>query len=195
MKKQPCADTPQERLTVIFLKCRSLISRAVGRVAKPHDIEDIVQETFIRCFEAASKQPIRHPRSFMLTTARNLAINHVMRSESRLTETVEDFDALDVYVSTDNVESSVDAKQKFLLFCRAVRTLPLQCRRAFLLKKVYGFSQKEIAGFLGLSESTVEKHIGKGLLLCADYMDEHSPELPARLTSRAIRKTGSTGNE
>ena len=46
----------------------------------------------------------------------------------------------------------------------AVRQLPEQCRRVFVLKKVYGYSQREIAKELSLSESTVEKHgppIGK----------------------------------
>jgi RNA polymerase sigma-70 factor (ECF subfamily) len=53
-----------------------------------------------------------------------------------------------------------------------VAQLPLQCRRAFLLKKVYGLSQKEIAGYLGISESTVEKHVAKGLLHCATRIRE-----------------------
>lgn len=178
------------KLAEAFLACRSLLARSVGRVVKPHDIEDIVQETFIRCFEAASQRTIRHPQSFMLRTARNLALNHVTRAEHRLTDQVGDFSALDVYSSRDSVEANVGARQKFLLFCRAVRTLPLQCRRAFLLKKVYGFSQREIAVFLGLSESTVEKHISKGLLMCSEYL--------AKAQNRADRiqeeaKTGKSG--
>nr|WP_223858075.1 sigma factor-like helix-turn-helix DNA-binding protein [Salinimonas profundi] len=30
--------------------------------------------------------------------------------------------------------------------------------------------QKEIAELVGLSESTVEKHVAKGLLMCSKYM-------------------------
>lgn len=34
-----------------------------------------------------------------------------------------------------------------------------------MLRKVHGLSQREVAQHMGISESTVEKHIGKGLRL------------------------------
>jgi len=40
------------------------------------------------------------------------------------------------------------------------------------LKKVYGLSQKEVAQYLQLSESTVEKHVAKGLLKSVQYMEQ-----------------------
>jgi RNA polymerase sigma-70 factor (ECF subfamily) len=40
------------------------------------------------------------------------------------------------------------------------------------LKKVYGLGQREIAAYMGISESTVEKHVAKGLMLCAQFMDD-----------------------
>jgi RNA polymerase sigma factor (sigma-70 family) len=153
-----------------FLECRASLRRAVGRIVKPHDIEDIVQETFIRSYEAAGKSSIQHPRSFMFKTARNLALNHISCAESRLTRTIEDFSDSDVFPSTEPLESSYEAREQYLLFCSAVRQLPVQCRRAFLLKKVYGLSQKEIAEYLGISQSTAEKHIAKGMLICRQYM-------------------------
>ena len=62
-----------------------------------------------------------------------------------------------------------------MLFCRAVGGLPEQCRRAFILKKVYGLSQQDIASRLGIAPAEVEKHIAKGLLMCRDYMDQAGP--------------------
>ena len=183
----------QERIAAAFVACRGLLARLVGRIVRPHDIEDIVQETFIRSFEAARTTEIRHPRSFMLKTARNLALNHISRSDQRLTDQVEDFAALDVYLPTEVVESVVEANEQFLLFCRAVRELPLQCRRAFLLKKVYGFSQKEVAAFLGLSESTVEKHVARGLLMCSDYLATHGDRREFGRKAGATPRKAQTG--
>jgi len=159
-------------LVATFLDSRKILAHVVGRITRPHDIEDIVQETFIRSYEAAEKQPIRHARSFMLRTARNLALNHVGKHDNKLTDNIEDWSGSDVYLETASMESQFDSNKRFLLFCRAVRQLPVQCRRVFILKKVYGLRQREIAEFLGISQSTVEKHVAKGLLMCTEYMEE-----------------------
>jgi RNA polymerase sigma-70 factor (ECF subfamily) len=156
----------------IFLRTRLRVARAVGRIVQPHDIEDIVQETFIRCYEAARKTPIRHPRSFLLTTAKNLAINHVVRADNKRTDRVASFDDSTVPLYTPPLERDIEAQEQFLLLCRAVSQLPVQCRRAFILKKVYGLSRKEIADYMGITESTVQKHVAKGLLMCSEYLEK-----------------------
>ena len=48
-----------------------------------------------------------------------------------------------------------------------VRSLPMECRQVFTLRKVYGLSQKEIATELDISENTVEQHLAKGVRLCS----------------------------
>jgi RNA polymerase sigma-70 factor (ECF subfamily) len=51
-----------------------------------------------------------------------------------------------------------------------VDRLPPLCRRVFVLRKVYKLSHTEIAEVLGVSHSTIEKHVAKGLLRCRDYL-------------------------
>ena len=46
-----------------------------------------------------------------------------------------------------------------------VEGFPPRVREVFVLRKVFEMKQQEIAGQLGISESTVEKHIARGLLL------------------------------
>ena len=48
--------------------------------------------------------------------------------------------------------------------------MPEQYRKMLILRKVYGFSQQEMADHLGISISTVGKHLTKGLVRCADYL-------------------------
>ncbi len=60
------------------------IARAIGRIVRPDDVDDIVQETFLRCYQASGRTTVRHPRSFMLTTARNLALNRIDLADNRL---------------------------------------------------------------------------------------------------------------
>ena len=93
-------------------------------------------------------------------------------------------DALDEYdpAFTDGVdiERQVEASERFELFCRAVARLPDVCRRAFVLRRVYGFSQREIAEHLGISIKTVEAHLAKGIVRCTDFMELFdAPAVPA----------------
>jgi len=163
-------------LASVYMACRGSLARVVGRIVKRHDIEDILQDAFVRSFEAQGRYHIRNPRAFLLRTATNLALNHASRAGYRTTTDIEDLALSGVYATgNDAVEETVDADDRFQQFCRAVGGLPEQCRRAFILKKVYGLSQKEIARTLAITESTVEKHIARGLLLCRDALDGAQP--------------------
>lgn len=162
----------KESLESTYLSIRNGLMRAVSRLVPPKEIEDIVQETYVRICAVKKNVQIQHPRSFLYKTARNLALDHLKRAETRTSVSMTDESLeLDDYVEDlDQVYSQVSAAQEFEHFCEAVRHLPLQCRRAFVLKKVYGYSQKEIADNLNISENTVEKHIAMGLSRCRQFM-------------------------
>jgi len=135
------------------------------------DIEDIVQETFLRTHEAQLKENISYPKSFMYTAAKHLAINYLGRYEKKNTSFVGDMSELDVLSSDRTLEDDVEASQRFSIFCKAVSSLPVKCRKVFMLKKVYGFSHAEIAKQLNISEKTVERHIGKGMARCYEFIE------------------------
>lgn len=158
-------------VTAVFSDTKRALERLVRRFVRPADIEDIVQETFVRAYEAELVRPIRHPRAFMLQTARNLALNHIDRCDQRIVESLEDLVDSTTLPRSNGLDVELETMERFHAFCRAVRELPLQCRRAFILKKVYGLSQHEIADYLGIAESTVEKHVAKGFLHCWRYLE------------------------
>jgi RNA polymerase sigma factor (sigma-70 family) len=148
----------------------------VSRIVPPQDIEDIVQTTYVRVCQYNTRNEIAEPRALMLSVARNLALDHIKRAEHRLTTQFEsntEFESVLARQATDESFNTVASNEEFSQFCDAVRQLPVQCRRVFLLKKVYGYSQREIALELGLAESTVEKHVASGMQQCTRYMKEH----------------------
>jgi RNA polymerase sigma factor (sigma-70 family) len=180
-RSTPDPEAGIQQLTQVFQGYRKALAKLIARIVRPHDIEDIVQETYIRIYQASQKKTIFHARSFMLKTARNLALNHVARAdalnyleqqvdrEADPNEPAFDYES-DVVDSPDSV---LQSEEEFLLFCRSVRDLSLQCRRAFILRKVYGLSQRDVAKRLGIAESTVEKHIAKGITTASAYMKLH----------------------
>ncbi len=164
--------TDKDSLENIYLSVRKGLMRVVSRMVPPKEIEDIVQETYVRICSVKQSEQIRHPRSFMYQTARNLALDHLKRAETRMGVSMEEEGVNPDWMTEeqDQVYDQVSATQEFEQFCEAVRQLPLQCRRVFVLKKVYGYSQKEIAKSLSISENTVEKHIASGMRRCRQLM-------------------------
>jgi RNA polymerase sigma factor (sigma-70 family) len=162
--------TRNSTLTTLFLSTQRNIGRLIGHIVKTDDIDDIVQETFIKTYEADLKQEIKYVRSYMLKTAKNLALNHVARWDNKYNDSLEDFPQPPVQLTSGTVEDDYESKEQFLFFCRATDQLSGSVRKCFILKKVYGLSQKEIANYLNLSESTVEKHIAQGLLKSTRYI-------------------------
>lgn len=158
----------------IFLASRDSLTRVVSRLVPPKEIEDIVQETYVRICQLERQQHIEQPRSFMMKTARNLALDHLKRAETRLTDSADvEADFADwTSLEQDATYNAAANGEEFAHFCEAIRLLPVQCRKVFVLKKVYGYSQKEIAVQLQLSESTVEKHVATGVKRCTRYMLE-----------------------
>lgn len=169
-----------------YLASRKSISRLVARIVPPHEIEDIVQETYVRICQIENKESITSPKSFMFKTAKNLALDYQKQANVRLVDGIENMEVLEHLMSEhskDEMYESALTNSEFSYFCEAVRQLPVQCRKVFVLKKVYGYSQREIAVQLNLSESTVEKHISTGMKRCTLFMrnmtksDDDNPSL------------------
>lgn len=162
----------QSRFLEVYERTKRHIASAVRSFVRPADVEDILQEAFLRCYESQEQTAVTNHQSYLYRTAVNLAIKHYSRAENRLTMSLEVLEADSPVEGALDVELQAITRERLALFCGIVAELPSQCRRAFILKKVYGLSQREIAKFLGISENTVEKHIAKGILVCTRKMNE-----------------------
>jgi len=160
-----------DKITKAFLDSRDLLSAIVNKIVRnPSHVEDILQETYIRTYAASQEKEISSAKSYLSRTARNVALNHIALAGIKLSDSLEDTDNSALLLNEICLEQQAEEEQRFVHFCRAVRKLPPQRRRVFVLKKVYGLSHKEIAARLGITRKTIEKHIAKGILECRDHM-------------------------
>ncbi len=166
-------DQPR-RFEDIFLACRSGLKRLVSRYLRsPQDVEDVVQEVFIRSYQVNISKKIEQPNGYMFRTARNLSLKHLDLSHNRFTDAIEDLDIPEVTNGEDPVFRQVEVAEQFTIFCEAARELPEQCRKVFVMKKVYELSHDEIADRLGISVNTTNQHLAKGVARVTKYMREN----------------------
>jgi len=164
-------------LVSVFLGFRPALERLLKKFAARDDVEDLLSEAYLRTLERFGSDDITHPKAFLYKTARNLALNYIARHEHRFNRPMEDYPDPTVYLTSDELESTIEAQEKFRIFCAAVEALPPKCRQAFLLKRVHGWSLDAIGREMGISPSTVEKHVAKGLLRCANALADGGYDL------------------
>jgi RNA polymerase sigma-70 factor (ECF subfamily) len=136
------------------------------------DVDELLQDTYARLLVAAtSGEPeVRSVRAYSLTIARNVAFDWLRRKQVVPIELVADMEALNVLNEGAQVEEIVNGHQELAMVVEAIQDLPLRCRQVFTLRKIYGYSQKEIATKLHISENTVEQHLTKAARRCAEAL-------------------------
>lgn len=129
------------------------------------DVEDMVQETFLRAYNAEQKMIVEEPRAFLFRIAKNVAINDRHKRSKSLIEYVGDASDTELFSDSQrgSVQDEFEVRQTLRLLTRILGVLPFKCRRVFVLRKVYGYSHQEIASSLGISKKTVENQLTIGI--------------------------------
>ena len=141
--------------------------------AEGNDIEDCIQETYARLLEMTpeARASVRQWHAFVFTAARNVGLNMLRRRRVISLDAVAELEASDVFIdSHPTTFEEVNARQELALLRKAIAALPERCRQVFVLRKVHGVPQKEIARQLGISENTVEQHVAKGVRTIARFI-------------------------
>lgn len=141
-----------------------------GQFPSVRDVDDVVQESYLRLWKAAAAQPIRSARAFLFTVARRLALDHVRRRRTSPIEPVAHLGALGVPAEQADVVDDVSGRERLVLLAEAIATLPDRCRDVFVLYKIRGLSRKAAAAALGLSEKTVEAHTARAMRHCEEFL-------------------------
>jgi RNA polymerase sigma factor (sigma-70 family) len=168
-----------------YTRHESSLKRFIGRFMRnSSDIEDIAQEAFLRAYTVERGRSIEQPKSFLFRIAKHLALSQLTRKARQITDYIEDFEDSSVIQLDHSAEDEISARQMLGLHCEAVAELTPQCRQVYLLRKVHGFSHKEIAEHLGIAVSTVEKHLMKAIEQCERYVRERSESRASQTDSR-----------
>lgn len=158
------------------------------------DVEDVIQDLYLRLVEREyGAENIRHPRAFVYKVARNLSLNQRAYAHQRQGEslTLAQEENLMQSASLDDV---IEQQQRYEHFCQAVNALPAQCRRVFIMKKIEGRSNSDIAAALKISLSTVDTHLARGLIACSKHLRKQGHGEMHRVSRNAPSNTSRAAN-
>jgi RNA polymerase sigma factor (sigma-70 family) len=134
------------------------------------DVDDMVQESFLRIWKAHLSKPIQSTRAFLFKVARHLALDFVRRQRVSPIDPVRDLSTLDVIEESRDASALADTREKIRVLADAVALLPARCREIIILRKFQNLSQKEVAVLLGISERTVEVQVARGVKRCESHL-------------------------
>jgi len=137
------------------------------------DVDDLVQESFLRVWRRQLTRPISEVtgsvtasvKSFLFQVGRRLAIDAVRRDRASPIDAAVVTDFAPSFVTDDQANSrdAACSQQEFELLLDAIDTLPARCREVVVLRKLRGKSLAETAVALGISQETVQVHTRRGL--------------------------------
>jgi len=144
------------------------------------DIDDVVQEAFLRLWKVRMAQPVRYAKALLFKVARHVVIDSARRNLVSPIVRVTDLAALPVL---DGVGPGPDevacAREEVALLASAIDALPARCREILILRKLRGVSQKAIAAQLGLSEQTVQVQVSRGVRRCEEFLKSRGVRPPS----------------
>ena len=164
----------------VFLEQEKAVKRIFSRYFRlAEDVEDLTQETFLKCFATEAKEQIRDPKAFLLRVAKNTALSEIKKKARTTTDYLEESSLLDVLKDDRQIcaETQIDSKRKLVVMTKIVAALPEDCRRAFLMRKMEKLKYDQIALRLNVSLSTVHRLMARAFLVCSAALREQGYDI------------------
>ncbi|SKC04605.1 RNA polymerase sigma-70 factor, ECF subfamily [Dyadobacter psychrophilus] len=148
---------------------RLLVHIAIRKTGLKSIAEDLVQETFVKFWLGRNKFDIqKNIQAYLNGMLKNNIINYFHQEQKKRTTTF-----LDEEEVLDNDTSEyLEFNNLHEFYEQSLLKLPQKCREVFILSRK-GYSLKEIAASMEISEKTVEAHISKALKILRVEMKDY----------------------
>ena len=146
----------EKSFNLLVLRYQKRVYDLVCRMVRNRqDAADISIEVFVRAYKGlASFEERSSVYVWLARIAVNLCINFSQRDKFRSFLSL--FDLAEKPTTTASPSDEMENKELKLAVDRAVRSLPARQRSAFVLKFHQGFSHKEIAEIMGITEGAAK---------------------------------------
>jgi RNA polymerase sigma-70 factor (ECF subfamily) len=150
-------------------KRANLVRVFAARLRSVAEAEDLIQDLFLR-IQALDDLDVEGDGSALLFRMANNLMLDRLRSQARTGARDESWRSLQgvtlgehQVADIPSAEDVVAARQRLGVMMATLQTLPPQVARAFTLHKLDGLSHAETAAAMGVSRSSVEKHVSAAI--------------------------------
>jgi RNA polymerase sigma factor (sigma-70 family) len=167
----PAGPGAEGAVTALCRRVRPPLRRFfAGYRLSPPDVEDLIQEVFLRLARPMAIADLRDPDAFVFTVARNLLRDRSRRLHIRVAARSVALDDIELASGTPTPDVILAQQERLDRANAALDALKPATRRAFLRRRLDGHPYAEIAAEMGISVSMVEKHVMCAIaaLRCAD---------------------------
>ncbi len=143
------------------------------RVSDASEVDDMVQEVFLRIVQRGGVQDVEHFGGYAFQTAATVLADRQRRRTVRHATHHVTFDP-ELHGEADfDAARITEARRALSAATAALSTLPERTRTIFVLRRLEGLRIQAIAARLGLSVSTVEKHLHRAV----EHLIRHAEDL------------------
>lgn len=149
----------QSAFTEIYKRYwQKLFTVAANKINDLEEAREIVQNIFISLWNRREQLQIKGTLSNYLAVSVKYRVINVLDKQNNHQKYLDSLNSSELDDSTQQWLSFMELKERL---ASLVAELPEKCRLVFELSREQGYSQKEIAEKLGISEKTVEGHLTK----------------------------------
>ena len=156
------------------------------------DIDDVVQETYAILAALDSVEHIRDARQYAYRTACSIILNQMKRRRTVSITPVADIKEIAGTSDEPSPEAIASDRERLREVEHALKKLPQRVYDVFMLRKIEGLSQREVAQRLGISENTVEKCMVQGLQMLVIALRSDGKVAAGHLYNEATTSKGAS---
>jgi RNA polymerase sigma factor (sigma-70 family) len=146
-----------------------VLKRIMRRTRNRSEAEDLLQDAFLRLERYRADHVVADPAAFLVQTAVNIRIDNYRRTLQSATIIEE---IASQQLNDQPLQDEVICTRARLTRVRAgLRRMPRKTREILLMHRLDELKYREIADRLGISQSTVEKHIAKAIVFLAEWAE------------------------
>lgn len=174
----------QKALELLFTIYFPRLNDFARNVIKDDGIsQDIVQEVFVKVWEQRDKTESQNIEAYLFRLVRNRCIDYIKHlrvvnnqmQEIQISSKYEELYRIDFIGNEPYLLIEEELKIKIE---KTIKELPDRCREVFILSRMNGLKNREIAERLNINIKNVERHLNRAL---QSFRENFSEELPIAL--------------